>query len=364
MRIVLMGNGPFAVPSFDRIVETGHDVIEVVARPPVVNSGKAPPESPVVTWARTRSLSLQMPASINDVSTVEWLKGLHADLFVVCDYGQILSKDALSASRLGGINLHGSLLPRHRGAAPVQWSILAGDSVAGVSVIHMTPALDAGPVLTRAATPITPQEDAGALEQRLSWLGVEPTIEAIRYLESGDSTNPIQQDRAQATKAPRLRKSDGELHLGYPLMWIDRQIRGLQPWPGVFAHVVFPDGKSLRTILHRALPCIFAHNNEWGLSGTLIYGASLASAQQACPALRDVALCAVASDGFLAIESLQPAGKKAMGADEFLRGYGRHVGLRVSVPEGKHPLIETMMGISAMPRESGFTLRSDSEKSI
>lgn len=350
MRIVLMGNGPFAVPSFDRVTSSSQEILCVVARPAVSSQGKDPPESPVVAWARARGLPTHTPQSINDPETVAWLAGLQADLLLVCDYGQILKPDALASTRLGGINLHGSLLPRHRGAAPVQWSILAGDEMAGVSVIHMTPALDAGPVLTTAQTKVEPSEDAGMLESRLSQLGVEPTLNAIAMLERNERPSGTPQDRALATRAPRLKKSDGELHWEYPVAWIDRQIRGLQPWPGVFTHLELPDGKSLRVIVHRAAAVRFDGIERLGRVGDLLPDTRI-------PAIglpnSEGGLVVVARDGVMVLESVQPAGKRAMTGSEFLRGYARNVGLRFRVPDAPHPLLQTMM---ALPTETKRTV--------
>ena len=188
MRIVVMGTGPFAVPSCRRLVEAGHEIALVVVRPPA--NAKAP-QAPVEAWASEQGLPLYQPTSINLAEAIERLRTVAAELFFVCDYGQILSKECLSITRLGGINLHGSLLPRHRGAAPVQWSILAGDQRAGVSVIHMTPGLDAGPVLSVRATNVLPDENAGELEVRLSQIGAEATIEAVNLLSSWDGVNAI-----------------------------------------------------------------------------------------------------------------------------------------------------------------------------
>lgn len=346
MRIVLMGNGPFAVPSFDRVACSSHAIACVVARPAVPSQGKGSPESPVVAWARTRGLAVHTPISVNDPVAVTWLASLQADLLVVCDYGQILKPEALAATRFGGINLHGSLLPRHRGAAPVQWSILAGDNLAGVSVIHMTPALDAGPVLTTATTRIEAGEDAGMLESRLSQLGVEPTMLAIGMLEQTDHPSGVQQDRASATRAPRLKKADGELHWNYPVAWIDRQIRGLQPWPGCFTHLELPDGKLLRVIVHRAIGVPSDGNSPLGNVGDLLQENQARSLGRFGSGQ---GLAVVARDGVMLLESVQPAGKRAMTGVEFLRGYARHDRLRFRVPDAAHPLLESMM---ALPPET------------
>ncbi len=233
VRIVVMGTGPFAVPGCRRLVEDKHEIALVVVRPPA--NAKAP-EAPVAIWAKEMGLPLVQPTSINLAESYELLRQAAADLYFVCDYGQILSKDCLSIPRLGGINLHGSLLPRHRGAAPVQWSILAGDDLAGVSVIHMTPGLDAGPVLATRATDIQLDENAGELEVRLAQLGADATIEAVDMLSRWDGTSAIGsiQDKALATKAPRLSKHDGRLDFHQPAIVLARKVRGYQPWPGLW----------------------------------------------------------------------------------------------------------------------------------
>ncbi len=351
MRLILMGTGPFAVPSFDAIRTQGHEIISVVTRPSVVSSGKKdPPVSPVRQWASSFDLSIVDPVSINDLSTLEWLASLHADLMVVCDYGQILSKTALATTRLGGINLHGSLLPRHRGAAPVQWSILAGDVSTGVSIIHMTPTLDGGPVLHQSSTEIGITENSEQLEARLSQMGVASTLASIALLETKASLTEctdigLQQDKALTTKAPRLAKEDGELNCHYPVQYLDRLIRALQPWPGTFAHAHFPDGKSIRVLIPNATPveCNLAAANV--APGDLLYGDTLTHLQTQEPRLLGHSLCAVAIDGVLAIPTVQPAGKRLMLADEFVRGYSRFASIKLTSIEGSHRLLNQICQI-------------------
>jgi methionyl-tRNA formyltransferase len=351
VRLILMGTGPFAVPSFDAIRAQGHEIICVVTRPSVASSGKKdPPVSPVRQWASNHDLSIVDPISINDPATNQWLASLQADLMVVCDYGQILSKAALETTRLGGINLHGSLLPRHRGAAPVQWSILAGDARTGVSIIHMTPTLDGGPILHQSATDIGNTENSEQLEARLSQIGVESTLASIALLETKASLTEcsnlgLRQDKALATKAPRLAKEDGELNCHYPVQYLDRLIRGLQPWPGTFAHAHFPDGKSIRILISKAMPVKCNLSAADVAPGDLIYGDTLTQLQSQEPRLLGHSLCAVAIDGVLAIPIVQPAGKRLMLADEFLRGYSRFAWIKLSSMEGSHRLLNQMCQI-------------------
>jgi len=359
LKLVLMGTGPFAFPSFRQIARSHHTILAVVTKPPVENPSrdKAPPESPILTWARQAELQIVTPASINDPSAIEWLTQLQADLLIVCDYGQILSKEALATASLGGINLHGSLLPRHRGAAPVQWSILAGDPQAGVSVIHMTTKLDAGPVLQQRQTPIQPDESADELEARLSQLGVEPTMLAIETLARGDEQAGIEQDPEQTTKAPRLKKSDGQLDFRYPIAWIDRQIRGLQPWPGVFGNLILSQdnsaqanssqAKSIRTVIHRAKPIAIdpAKIAELGWTpGQVLWSDSALEASLVIEHPKQW-VGVVAHDGLLVLEVLQLAGKSAMQAASFVSGYGKQKNLRFETPGHAHELLDKMMAL-------------------
>jgi len=359
LKLVLMGTGPFAFPSFRQIARSHHTILAVVTKPPVENPSrdKAPPESPILSWARQAELQIVTPASINDPSAIEWLTQLQADLLIVCDYGQILSKEALATASLGGINLHGSLLPRHRGAAPVQWSILAGDPQAGVSVIHMTTKLDAGPVLQQRQTPIQPDESADALEARLSQLGVEPTMLAIETLARGDEQAGIEQDPEKTTKAPRLKKSDGQLDFRYPIAWIDRQIRGLQPWPGVFGNLILSQdnsaqanssqAKSIRTVIHRAKPIAIdpAKIAELGWTpGQVLWSDSALEASLVIEHPKQW-VGVVAHDGLLVLEVLQLAGKSAMQAASFVSGYGKQKNLRFETPGHAQGLLDRMMAL-------------------
>ena len=298
-------------------------------------------------WANESGLTVHTPASINSPESIAWLASLKPDLLVVCDYGQILSNDALDAARLGGINLHGSLLPKHRGAAPVQWTILAGDPLAGVSVIHMTTKLDAGPVLQLASTPVSSNENAEELETRLSQLGVEPTLKAISQLAElppGDSPQGALQPKELATKAPRLSKSDGRLDFQYPIHLVDRQIRGLQPWPGTFGDLLLPNGKSSRLIIHRAtpieLPNLPSRADEFP-PGSILFSDAAESLGIALEQPKHwVGIAGI--DGILSLDLVQLAGKFPMQAKDFAQGYRKQTGLRIQLPTETHPLLDRM----------------------
>lgn len=322
-----MGTGPFAVPSCKQLLEAGHEPLLVVVRPA---AGRKAPQSPVQLWAEHIGLPIEYPASINSPEAIGLLRSVEADLYFVCDYGQILSRECLSVPRLGGINLHGSLLPRHRGAAPVQWTILSGDSEAGVSVIHMTPGLDAGPILARRALSVLPDESAGELETRLSQLGAGATLEAMALLESWDGSTFIGtvQDKAHATKAPRLNKADGQLDCSLSATQLERKVRGYQPWPGVYGELIFSESKRLMIHLRTARAIEITEQLQQQQSNRPVgsawsaTAAELGQSGEAWVAPWDrLLVIATGQHGLLAVSIVQAAGKRAMSTSEFFRGH-------------------------------------------
>ncbi len=334
MRIIVMGTGPFAVPAAASLLAQGIDIPLVVTRPVSKPRPKKLPPRPVAEWAERNNLPLFEPASINSPDAIELLKGYQADLFFVCDYGQILSKACLSATRLGGINLHGSLLPKHRGAAPVQWSLLAGDTSTGVTVIHMTPSLDAGPALSIRETQVFPDENAGQLEPRLAILGVDATLEAIGLLESWDGHSPIGQTQVAslATKAPRFSKLHGQLDFRLPAGYLARLIRSCQPWPGTYADLVFANGNPMRLLVRAARHVA----DSTGFPRSPIAEARDILASQLgldWPEPWSHLLGVQTGDGMLLISRVQPAGKREMSVAEFVRGHKITPQSRFLLPE-------------------------------
>lgn len=298
MRIIALGTGPFAVPSLRAIVAGGgHEVLAVVTRPPRGRAGD--PAAPMAACAEEHGIPLWQPESVNLPESVERLRSYNADLLLVCDYGEILKPEALGATRLGGVNLHGSLLPKYRGAAPVQWAVLNGDAETGAAVIQMTPGLDAGPILGEVRTPIDPDETAGELEARLSQLGAGLTVKVVDQLAAGTAQGKPQ-DKSLATKAPRLKKEDGLIDWSRPAQAIKDQVRGLQPWPRAFTLV--PQAKEpLRLVIDRVQL----------VAGTGAPGEVLEAGKR---------LVVATGDGALELLQVQPAGKRAMAAEEWLRG--------------------------------------------
>jgi len=259
--------------------------------------------------AEERGLEVYAPDSINTDEACQKLAAWQPDLLMVCDYGQILSRELLAVAPLGGINLHGSLLPKYRGAAPVHWAVYNGDAETGVTVIHMTPRLDGGPCLAVRRTPIGSDETMAVLEQRLSLLGVEAVQEAIEKLSRWDRVSPIGeiQDQSLATKAPRLKKTDGAVDWTRTAEQIRNQIRAFKPWPATYTYWLRAGAEPLRILLDqvsvesRTEHCSF-------LPGHVI----LSDGKQ---------LLVATGEGALSIHALQPAGKRVMEIAEFLRGY-------------------------------------------
>ena len=255
MRLVIMGTGPFAVPTFNALLQSEHEVVCLVTRPERGRRSQRGTDNPMREVAEQAQLPVHDPASVNEPGFVEQLHSLASDLFVVCDYGQILSRDCLAASRLGGINLHGSLLPAYRGAAPINWAIYNGDRVTGVTVIHMTPRLDGGPILKKVEIPIDSSADAVSLEPVMAQAGVDAVLQSIDLLEQWDGRAKLGevQDAALVTKAPRLAKQDGLVDWTRTATQIANQIRAFKPWPGSFTHWQRDQGDPLRLIIHAAV---------------------------------------------------------------------------------------------------------------
>jgi methionyl-tRNA formyltransferase len=325
MRIVMFGTGPFAVPTFQSLLKSDHDVLALFTRP-TADSGKRRKTSanPTRDVAHSIGLETHAPQDVNDAASVALLRELNADLLMVCDYGQILSRECLAAATQGGINLHGSLLPKYRGAAPINWCLYNGDAVTGITIIHMTAKLDGGPCLAKRELKITAEDTAESIEPKLAELGVEAVHESIEMLEAWDGESPIgqPQDQSQSTKAPRLKKADGLIDWNRTAAEIVNQIQAFQPWPGSFTNWHSANKKQpMRLIVYRgtALP------DSRGVGEVESVGAVSAGLVAACD--KDQ-LVVQTGAGQLSIEMIQPAGKKPMPIADFLRGNPPAVGDR------------------------------------
>ena len=234
LRLVMMGTGDFAVPTFQSLYETNHKVVGLFTQPDRTGHGHHRNlQNPMKELSLRHETPVFQPEKINTVEALADLRELEADLFVVAAYGQILSPELLSIPRLGSINVHASLLPKYRGAAPVAFAILNGDAETGVSIIQVLPQLDAGPIFAVARTPIGAEETAGQLEDRLARLAVEIVPGVIERISSGVMC-PLVQAETLATRAPKLKKEMGAIDWTKSAAQVDWQIRAMQPWPNPY----------------------------------------------------------------------------------------------------------------------------------
>ncbi len=313
MKLVMMGTGPFAVPTFEKLYTTGHEVQALFTQPSRPLQGKKNKlhPNPMRDVALAHETPVYTPESVNTPEAQRQLRELAPDLLVVCDYGQILAPETLLAASHGGINLHASLLPKYRGAAPINWAIYHGEKETGNTVIHMTPRIDAGPAIAQQRTPIGPDETADELERRLAELGADLTIQAMEQVFAGTAA-PIEQNNQQVTRARRLRKSDGEVDWTRTAEQICNQVRAFCVWPKTYTHWLRPDKEPLRVTLTKVEAESSASGGE---PGEVIEAA-------------DGRLTIATGAGAITIGELQPAGKRPMAAAEFLRGYPVQVGER------------------------------------
>jgi methionyl-tRNA formyltransferase len=306
MRLLMLGTGPFAVPTFRALYEARHSIAALVTAPLRTHRGR--PIEPICCIrdiAREHGTTIFDPEDVNTPEAVEQLADFGADLMVACDYGQILSSAALAAARRGGVNLHAALLPKYRGAAPINWAIYHGETETGVTVIHMTPKLDAGPCIAQVRTDIGPDETAGELEVRLAELGAPLVCEAIQLLESGRA-KPLPQDPASASRAPRLKKTDGLIDWSRPAVAIKNHIRAMEFWPKTYTFWHCAKGSPVRLILGPV--SVVEADVANAAPGTILEASG-------------TRLVVAAGRDAVMPHTIQPAGKRIMEIDEFLRGH-------------------------------------------
>ena len=298
MKIVFMGTPDFAVAPLEALIENGHEVTLCVTQPDRMKGrGKEISMSPVKECALKHNIPVFQPEKIKAKEAVEELQKYEADIFVVAAFGQILSEEILYMPRLGSVNIHASLLPKLRGAAPIQWSILDGDENTGVTIMQMAKGLDTGDILSQSIVPI--EEDTGeSLFDKLSLEGAKLLIETLPKLERGEIT-PIKQNEAKATYAQKITKEMGLINWNEDAAKIERYVRGLNSWPSAYTTCA---GKTLK-IWKSAL-----RESNGSKPGTI----EAVSANDFTVATGNGALC---------ISEVQLEGKKRMSVHDFLLGY-------------------------------------------
>ena len=311
MKIVVMGTGGFAVPSFRKLLESGYEVPLLVTMPIRTRRTDRLPIPEIRRVAEEFGVPIYDPDDVNRAGTDE-LRRAGADLLFICDYGKILSPEIIAAFPLGGVNLHGSILPKYRGAAPINRAILAGETRLGVSLIHIIPAVDAGPVIAIDSYEPGPDDVAPVIEHHLAEMGADLLLANLDTVARGKDA-AIPQDDAQACKAPKIRKEEGRIDWHLSVREIRNLYRGLQPWPKTFSDWVRSDGKPTTRLILGPLEIAGTGAESFAPCGTVI------KADRA-------GILVQAGDGVIRIEGVQPSGKKAMLPGPFLSGYRMKAG--------------------------------------
>ena len=300
-----MGTGEFALPTFETLYKTPHQVVGLFTQPDRTGRGHHQSlQNPMKQLALAQGTLVFQPENVNTPEALADLRYLEADLLVVAAYGQILSPELLAIPRLGAINVHASLLPKYRGAAPVAYAVLNGDSETGVSIIQVLPKLDAGPILAVARTPIGPEETAGSLEDRLAKLAVDLIPGVIEQFAAG-ALRPLDQPEALVTRAPKLKKQMGEIDWTKSAREVDCQIRAMQPWPNPYTFLHSPGKPPQRLLILSVRPLETSQSDA--APGTPI-------------AVDKNRLVVQTGAGAVEIAQIQPEGKRPMTAADFLRG--------------------------------------------
>jgi methionyl-tRNA formyltransferase len=304
-RIVFFGTPVFAVPSLERLLQGEDEVVAEVTQPDRERGrGQKKSPSPVKELALRHGLAIYQPEKVREELFLEKLKELHPDLFVVVAFGQIFPKPLLDVPRFGAINVHASLLPRYRGAAPITWAILRGEKKTGITTMLMDEGMDTGDILLQREVLIEKEETGETLQKKLSVLGGELLMETIEKMKSA-LFSPIPQDHLRATYAPPIKKEDGTIDWKRPAEEIDRQIRAFNPWPGAF------------TGWEKGLLKIFRgevrEKIQKGEAGSVVWvGADFIEV--------------ATGDGSLMIREVQPEGRRRMSVRDFLSGHRINIG--------------------------------------
>ncbi len=311
MRIIFMGTPDFSVQTMEALLDAGHQIILAVTQPDRPRGrGNEVSFSPVKENALAHGIEVYQPERIRDPEHIKFLKSRAADIVVVVAYVQILPKEILDMTPYGCVNVHASLLPKYRGAAPIQWAVINGEHITGVTTMRMDEGLDTGDIILTEEVVLAPDETGGSLFDKLSSIGARLCVRTLAAIEDGTAVYTPQDD-SQATKVGVIRKEMGHMDWSRPAVELERLIRGLDPWPGVYTEW---NDKTLK-IWKAAV-----REEESGLDpGT------------AAEVTKD-SLSVQTGSGLLTLLEVQPEGKKRMSCDAFLRGYpiqaGNHLGKR------------------------------------
>lgn len=321
MKVIFMGTPEFSVGTLEALADAGHEIVLAVTQPDKPRGrGKEMQYPPVKEAALKRGIPVFQPMKVREPECMEELARYQADVMVVVAFGQILPAKILQMAPYGCINVHASLLPKYRGAAPIQWAVMNGDEVSGVTIMKMDEGLDTGDMLTKVEVPLAADETGGSLFDKLAAAGAKLLVETLPKLEKGEVTPEKQPEISTTEYARMIKKEDGKIDWTKSAVEIERQIRAMSPWPSAFTKV---NGKNLKI---------------WGAKVIAMFGGDLFSKIPGQNPTKSAGKVWVADetglhvktgDGILVIEELQLEGKKRMKTADFLRGYAIEPGTRL-----------------------------------
>lgn len=313
MKVLFMGTPDFAVPTLDQLIKSRHEVIGVVTQPDKQKGrGQTVSFSPVKELALQHQLPVYQPLKVKEPEFMDKIRSLEPEVIVVAAFGQILPKAFLDIPPYGCINVHGSLLPKYRGAAPIQYSIIDGEEETGITIMYMDVGIDTGDMILQKSLPIAPKETGGSLFDKMAVLGADLLLEALDKIEAGTAVR-IPQDNENATYVKILDKDMGRLDFTQSAVRLERLIRGLNPWPSAYTML---DGKTLKLWQADAEPVSQAAGDQTFIPGEIVE-------------LRKDSFAVATGEGVLVIRELQLEGKKRMLTDAFLRGYPLTIGTKL-----------------------------------
>ena len=318
LRLVFMGSPAFALPALRALLDAGHEIACVYAQPPrPAGRGHRPQRAPVHVLAEASGLPVRTPASFKSPDEQAAFVALAADAAVVAAYGLILPRPVLAAPRLGCFNIHSSLLPRWRGAAPIQRAILAGDTETGITIMQMDEGLDTGPLVVQKPVPVTSETTATSLHHTLATLGAELIVEALDGITSGILT-PKPQPSEGVTYAAKLERGEGHFDWSRPAVVLERAVRALNPWPGTWFQL---RGERIKVLSAAVVDSGAAAADDGGEPGVILQGVQSSAGGDA--------LTVACGEGALKLLRLQRSGRTPADAAEFLRGYPLTPGSRL-----------------------------------
>lgn len=310
MRVIFMGTPDFSVGTLEALIEAGHEVVLAVTQPDKPKGrGKSMQFPPVKEAALAHGIEVYQPVRVREQVCIDYLKKYEADIIVVVAFGQILPKEILDMPRYGCVNVHASLLPKYRGAAPIQWAVINGERVTGVTTMRMDEGLDTGDMIMKEEVVLEPEETGGSLFERLAQTGASLCVRTLAAVEDGNAIY-TPQEHGEATHTTMIKKQLGEIAWEKPALELERLIRGLNPWPSAYTHL---NGRTLK-----------------------IWKAAVAEQGQAERAepgsvveVRKDSILVQTGQGLLKLVEVQLEGKKRMTTDAFLRGFTIEAGTRL-----------------------------------